>query len=196
MSWRRGERGEWCPLYIEADMDLLKSTKDLREGWHRPMSRPAEHIFRGFRDGLATYAEMPAESFAMTSQDAAQRNTTPLDKATDAFFMIQDHEEKWVGLQYQRETIVFRRGLISALELSMGYPTARGPGGFDIAATLSTAVTTDPAPRGGDSKREESLRFGLDYHLSETGGFRLLRVLLEMGELLHLPVRLAEYSDV
>jgi len=196
MGWRRGEQGEWCPVDIGADEDLLKSTKDLREGWYPPMSRPAEHIFLGLRDALVPYAETPAESFAVTSRDTAQWDSTPLDKATNAFFLIQDRDDKWVGLQYQRETIVFRRGLISALELSMGYPTARGRGGFDIAATLSTAVTADRAQREVDSTTGGSLRFGMDYHLSEAGGFRILKVLLAMGELLSVPVRLAEYSDV
>jgi hypothetical protein len=178
----------WSEIRIDPDEDLLRSTEDLRGGIHDPVSRPAEEIFRGFRDGLALYAEKSADVCAITDDDISQWGVprTRLHKVTGYFFVIQSRDERWVGLQYQREAIVFARGLLVALELSMWYPTARGRGGFDIAAKLSTPFTADrPWPR-----------FSLDYHLSEAGGFRLLRVLLAMGELLRIPVRLEECMDV
>jgi hypothetical protein len=108
--------------------------------------------------------------------------------------MIQSRDEAWVGLQYQHESVVFRPGLLSALKLFMGMP-AQGRGGFSIEATLAPAATAAGAGPVGDSAAKAWLHFDVDYHLSEAGAFRLLRVLLEMGELLHVPVRLAEYSD-
>lgn len=183
-QWTAGEKGNWCAIDLRSDADLVAGKPQPWKASDDSENPTCEQIFRGFREVLAPYAETPAEPPAVTAPDFPAYNApNRLATERDHFFAIQSRDEQWVGLQFQFETIVFRPGVLRALELMMWHPAKSG-GGFDIQGTLSS----------GQEAKTFTIR--VDYHPSEAGAFRLLRVLLTLGELFGIPVRLREGMDV
>ena len=190
------ESSGWCSLPIPSDSDLV--TIPTLHGYEVPPSPPvARQLFDGFRSALSPH---------IAARAAPEQRVAGWSLDETRLLVFRSNDSPWAALQCSGDAFSFPRESLVELELYMGHPTARDPGGFHVAGTLHESICPlsflpyvtigeNGERTPGMSTHRGTITIELEYHLSEAGGARLKDALAQLAGHLQCPYKFQEYSD-